>query len=104
MASPIRTEAAPVQEAFEEIERWLAMSGPKWCAVVECRMNDGIWSDWVSDWEHPSHFRSESSAWARLEARQIVEKVKIRLGILEFRVIPKYLGYVPGRDETWIAD
>ncbi len=83
-----------------------------WCWVVTVRMwFDGFelspdaasqWSDWTTIGS-PSHFRSETGAAIRkrfLEDRDAIVRTPRRK---EFRVEPKYLGYIPGEDEKWIS-
>lgn len=104
MASP-----SPRQDMWFETE--LAMVSEHWAWAIEIRTSLGLhpvalecgspgWSDWTIDWEHPYYFRSETGA--KTGIRQRAERRKS--GLLEFRIQPKYIGFVPGKDETWIAD
>jgi hypothetical protein len=57
------------------------------------------------EWEtakRPNHFRTEAGAVARAEVLTREFKRPIQLGLVEFRVVPKYIGYVPPADERWI--
>jgi len=95
----------PVQEAFDEIEQGVMMSSAKWVWRVSIRfwMDDVTeWSDWTADFEFPNHFRTWENARDRMNARMKRETKKIELGILEFRLDPKYIGYIPG-EESWLC-
>jgi hypothetical protein len=48
-------------------------------------------------------FRREASAVARAEELSVEYKRGIELDLIEFRVVPKYIGYVPDQDEAWIS-
>lgn len=50
----------------------------------------------------PNHFRKESDAVKRAEDLNGEFHRAYELKLVEFRVVPKYIGYVPGEDETWI--
>lgn len=87
-----------------------------WAWVVEIRARisgnvadpllEGEWTDWVPHWLKPNHFRSQLGAkdrYALLMSEKDFAR-KIELGLLECRVMPKYIGCIPDKDETWIAD
>lgn len=95
------------QDTFCEVTVGL-QNGPLYCYVVMVRMsvNELIpdsWSQWQPDWQQPSHFRRREDAHERRIKREADESTKIALGILEYKVEPKYLGFVPDKDEAWIA-
>lgn len=57
------------------------------------------------DWEtvkRPNHFRLEANAVARAE--DLVKEFAwgVKFNQIIFRVSPKYVGYVPPADESWI--
>lgn len=59
------------------------------------------------EWEtvkRPNHFRTEASAVTRAEELALEFKRAAELKLVEFRVSPKYVGYVPPKDESWISD
>lgn len=64
----------------------------------------GEWSDWSPDWDRPNHFRSREGAERKIAKRALELEREIKLGIIELKIEPKYIGYVPGKDEAWIAD
>lgn len=70
-----------------------------WCFVVQHRVAkaEGGWEPWESDTK-PAHFRRESDAVERCDQR----RKEIESPLLEFRVAPKWLGYIPDADEVWI--
>lgn len=49
----------------------------------------------------PSHFMNELRAHTVLQECQAQFERKIQMGLVEFRVEPKYIGYVP-ENEAWI--
>lgn len=95
------------QDTFEDVDRGL-QQGPHWCYVVMVRVygNELIpdyWSQWITDFKRPNHFREYEAAVARMIHRRHEEHRKFVLGLIEFKVEPKYLGFVPAEDEAWIA-
>lgn len=84
----------------------------KWAWVVLYRLKDfgpkldaeGEWSEWATANPRPNHFRSRWGAETRIAGLILEHERKIRLGLVEFKVEPKYIGYVPGKDESWIKD
>ena len=70
-----------------------------WCYVVQHRVAkaEGGWEPWESD-TRPAHFRRESDAVERCDQR----RKEIESPLWEFRVAPKWLGYIPDADEVWI--
>jgi hypothetical protein len=99
-----KADGMPRQEFLFADE--LKLPGGGWAFVVFVRVNlEGRWSSWQPDWERPNHFRSEKGALERLKMRTEEEKRKIELGILKYKVEPKWLGEViKVRDEEWLAD
>ena len=94
------------QDEFDDVSLGLKQ-GPNWCYVVMYRasVNELIpdsWSQWVTDFVRPNHFRSIEDAYGRMSYRINEEDRKVKLGLLEFKVEPKYLGFVPAKDEAWI--
>ena len=77
-----------------------------WCWTVEWRFlppeKDGEGGKWHLVMR-PNHFRQERNAVSRGEALMEEFKAAARLKMLEIRVVPKYIGYVPPADETWIV-
>ncbi len=82
-----------------------------WCWIVEIRYENqeyGVhiaaapWSEWCIHPGRPNHYRSELRAHEVLQTLQAQYKRKIELGLVELRVEPKYIGYIPGSGETWI--
>lgn len=88
---------------------WAGSREELWCFVVQHRVAkaEGGWEAWESD-TRPAHFRRETDAIVRCRARETEMNMiggPCRLGqapLLEFRVAPKWLGYVPDADEKWI--
>ena len=78
---------------------WAGAQEHLWCYVVQHRVAkaEGGWEPWESD-TRPAHFRTEEGATERCEAR----RREIESPLLQFRVAPKWLGYVPDGDEKWI--
>ena len=83
-----------------------------WAYVVEawyCRdMLDAMGRDPRErpEWEtvpRPNHFRLEANAVKRAEALALEFKRAMELKLLELRVVPKYIGYFPPNDESWIV-
>lgn len=84
-----------------------------WAWIVEVfysrEMMDGLGRDPQEPprWEcfplRPNHFRREDVAHERRLG--LIEEYKhyITLGIIDFRVSPKYIGYIPPEDEVWIV-
>lgn len=70
-----------------------------WCYVVQYRVAraEGGWEPWASD-RPPSHFRREADAHERMRARE----KDFDTPLLQLRVAPKWLGYIPDADEVWI--
>ena len=72
--------------------------------------NDGVtvatWTQWCPfDRIFPWHFRSEFGAQKRL-AELLADRGwarKVELGLIEFRIEPKYLGCIPEASEKWIG-
>jgi hypothetical protein len=82
------------------------MPDENWGWVVEFRYLDPEIGDGKGEWEcppRPNHFRLEANAAARVVELSNQFKDAIRLKMVEFRFQPKYLGYVPPEDETWIV-
>ena len=88
------------------------MPEENWAYVVEVRwsrdMLDALGRDPRSEpeWEtvkRPNHFRLEKNAVKRAEelAREFSRGLAMKL--VELRVSPKYIGYVPPEDERWIV-
>ena len=50
----------------------------------------------------PNHFRKEADAVKRCEELAVAFKRAMELKLVEFRAVPKYVGYVPPEDESWI--
>ena len=82
-----------------------------WCWIVEQKfsreMLDAMGRDPTipAAWEIgkcPSHFRTEARAIERAEGLAQECVYGIKQGLVEFRVVPKYIGYVPAKDESWI--
>lgn len=61
----------------------------------------GKWGTYPPQPGEVSHFRNELRAHAALQERQKLHERKMQMGLLELRVEPKYLGYVP-ENEAWI--
>jgi hypothetical protein len=78
---------------------WAGKREDFWCYVVQYRVAtaEGGWEEWSSD-RPPSHFRTEAGAKERLAARM----KEFDTPLLELRVTPKWLGYIPDADEKWI--
>lgn len=86
-----------------------------WCFFVEYRIQEIVQAPpeykvdvlgFMGDWGvvvRPNHFRTEEGAAARVEELKAENKRPVSLGLIEFRVVPKYLGYVPDDDEAWIV-
>jgi hypothetical protein len=84
-----------------------------WCWAIEFRLSyfrntvahpegEYLWGDWGAV-VRPNHYRKESAARARVEELK-AEHVRPRhLDVVEFRIEPKYLGYIPDMDEAWIV-
>lgn len=85
-----------------------------WAWVLQVRYvnleYDGVkidpneFSEWKTYPHQPgevSHFRNELRAHAALAERIKLHERKIHLRLLELRVEPKYIGYVP-ENEAWI--
>lgn len=70
---------------------------------LRCMLGDDLstWSEWGCA-PRPNHFRSEAGAKARVAEMMEEYGQGFRLSLLEIRVVPKYLGYVPPPDEAWI--
>jgi len=95
------------QEEFEDVTLGLRQ-GVHWCYVVMYRVsvNELIpdsWSQWVTDFVRPNHFRTADAAYERMKYRINEEQRKVDLGLMQFKVEPKYLGFVPAKDEAWIV-
>jgi len=84
-----------------------------WAYVVELKWTDAAMRDALGrdprspvEWEtakRPNHFRLESNAVLRAEALVREFKRAVEMRLVEFRVVPKYVGYVPPQDESWIV-
>lgn len=76
-----------------------------WGWIVEYRLltydSAPLWSEWGTA-PRPNHFRSEQGANDRVVEMKETHIRPSNLGIIEFRVSPKYLGYIPDSDEAWI--
>ena len=94
----------PEQEVFFDEELIVAEF---WAWRLEFRflMNDDPeeWSAWLPDINQPNYFRTEDGAKATKFHRENLALRKIQLGVLEYRITPKYIGCVPDKDEAWIA-
>jgi len=77
-----------------------------WCWTVEWRFlpleKDGEEGKWHLV-RRPNHFRQEGDAVSQGQALREEFKDAVRLKMLEIRVVPKYIAYVPSDDETWIV-
>ena len=77
-----------------------------WGYAIECRlaldipMEDAAWQLFKT--MGVCHFRTEAEAEANVKTLNEVYKRQIELGLIEFRAVLKYLGYVPESDEAWI--
>lgn len=69
------------------------------CDTVEPRFKWGEWGLVV----RPNHYRDEEKAHARVEELKKENQRPAKLGLIEFRVTEKYLGYIPDSDEAWIV-
>jgi hypothetical protein len=86
------------------------MPEQNWAYVVERKMcqyaADFTLEGMPDTWEtvpRPNHFRKEENAVARAEELAVQFKRAVTLKLVEFRVSPKYVGYVPPKDEVWIS-
>jgi len=83
-----------------------------WAYVVERRFLvgavgtndafDGTCGHWYTV-PRPNHFRLEANAVLRAHELMTEFKRAWELKLVEFRVVPKYVGYVPPADEVWIS-
>jgi hypothetical protein len=96
----------PKQETFFDAHM---MPEENWAYIVERKflppmldMNPSCLPDWVLH-SKPNHYRSEASARLRMDNLKIEFNDAIKFGLIEFRVVPKYIGYVPPEDEVWIS-
>lgn len=93
------TSRSKVQtEIFTQTD-WAGGQEHLWCYVVQHRVAvaEGGWEKWESD-TRPSHFRTEAGAIERMQQR----RCEMDTPLIEFRVAPKWLGYIPDGDEQWI--
>jgi len=103
-APVIYSVPAPSPNTIPNFPNWTPSIGPGekeafWCYVVQHRVAkaEGGWEPWESD-TRPAHFRREADAVERCEARCR----EMASTFIEFRVAPKWLGYIPDADEQWI--
>jgi hypothetical protein len=92
------------------------MPRDKWCYMVECRrkmtvhaldelgnpVEDIVWADFHPMKPIPRGFGDEASALRRMIAQMREDRYNMGLGIVEYRVVPHYLGYKPD-SEAWYA-
>ena len=98
-----RRGAGPAQNAFFSIHE---MPEQNWAYAIECRLGDQGPIE-AAEWMlyrtgGVCHFRSEAGALERLQELNDDNCRSIALKVIEFRVVPKYVGYVPDKDEAWI--
>jgi hypothetical protein len=92
------------------------MPSENWCWTVESRhwlegwdisqgtfMHEGVWGHWLPI-RGVSHFRTEELAEKMMSVLRgnLAQYFPERVGKIEYRVAPKYIGYVPSEDEVWI--
>lgn len=95
-----RADGGPRQTEIFTATDWSQGQEHLWCYVVQHRIvHLSGWEPWESDTK-PAHFRREADAIERMTAR----RREIDSPLIEFRVAPKWLGYVPDADadEKWI--
>jgi hypothetical protein len=106
-----RADGIPRQEYLFAEE--LRLRGGGWAWIVQVRIplsfDDNLmtieWGEWVVDWLRPNHFKSKGGAEAQLFHRKEKEKRKVNLGLVEFRIAPKFLGpVIETKDEEWLGD
>jgi hypothetical protein len=92
-------DGQPRQTEIFTMTDWAGEKDEFWCYVVQHRvaLAEGGWEPWESD-TRPAHFRREADAVARCQSR----RREVESPLLEFRVAPKWLGYIPDADEKWI--
>jgi hypothetical protein len=104
-----RADGAPRQDTFFDSQD---QPPQNWAWIILWRIKDfgptldaaGEWCEWATDPDRPNHFRSQAGAEQKIAKRIIELARKIKLGLVELKIEPKYIGYVPGKDETWISD
>ena len=88
------------------------MPPENWAWVVELKFDRGMLDAMGRDprepivWEtvkRPNHFRVEANAVARVQELMKEFSRGVEMGLVQFRFEPKYVGYVPPEDETWIV-
>jgi hypothetical protein len=88
------------------------MPTENWAWVVEFQYNREMMDANGRDpreplhWEsvpRPNHFRLETNAVKRVQELSVEYAKYIKMGLVQFRFEPKYVGYVPPEDETWIS-
>lgn len=94
-----RADRMPRQTEIFTATDWAGGKEDFWSFVVQHRVAkaEGGWESWEID-TRPAHFRREADAVERCEAR----RKEIESPLLEFRVVPKWLGFIPDADEVWI--
>ena len=81
-----------------------------WAYIVERKVCQSVAEFTLSgnpdEWQlvpRPNHFRTEANAIARAEELSVEFARAVKLKLVVFRVSPKYVGYVPPKDEGWIS-
>jgi hypothetical protein len=103
-----RADGIPRQESFFDVND---QPTENWAWVVLYRIRqygptipDGIWMDWTNIMQRPNHFRSRLGAERRIAQVVLENKQNVKAGLIQYKIEPKYIGYVPSKDEAWIAD